>query len=98
MLQGPAGPFFARVARQLRAAGAHITKVNFNGGEDLYFREQDVVRFRGTRQEWTASCCSATADRCTAWPSSERARAVSKCSCSKKATCGQTSSRWSEGE
>lgn len=54
MLQGPAGPFFARVARQLRAAGAHITKVNFNGGEDLYFREQDVVRFRGSRQEWPA--------------------------------------------
>ena len=54
MLQGPAGPFFARVARQLRAAGAHVTKVNFNGGEDLYFREPEVVRFRGTRREWPA--------------------------------------------
>jgi capsular polysaccharide export protein len=47
MLQGPAGPFFARVSRQFRAAGARVTKVNFNGGEDLYYREPEVVRFHG---------------------------------------------------
>jgi capsule polysaccharide modification protein KpsS len=54
LLQGPAGPFFARVARQLRAAGARVTKVNFNGGEDLYYRAPDVVRYRGTRADWPA--------------------------------------------
>ena len=52
MLQGPAGPFFARVARQLRAAGARVSKVNFNGGEDLYYRSPEVVRFHGALAEW----------------------------------------------
>ncbi len=52
LLQGPAGPFFARVARQLRAAGATVLKVNFNGGEDLYFRGPGVIAYRGTREAW----------------------------------------------
>lgn len=52
LLQGPAGPFFARVARQLQAAGASVTKVNFNGGEDLYFRGSNVVPYRGALEAW----------------------------------------------
>jgi capsule polysaccharide modification protein KpsS len=52
MLQGPAGPFFARVARQFQQAGACVTKVNFNGGEDLYFRGASVVRYRGSLAHW----------------------------------------------
>jgi capsule polysaccharide modification protein KpsS len=52
LLQGPAGPFFARVARQLRAAGAQVTKVNFNGGEDFYYRGPEVVKFRRPLEEW----------------------------------------------
>jgi capsule polysaccharide modification protein KpsS len=52
LLQGPAGPFFARVAEQLRRAGAEISKVNFNGGEDLYFRGPGVVRYRGSLADW----------------------------------------------
>ncbi len=52
LLQGPAGPFFARVAEQLRLAGARVTKVNFNGGEDLYFRGPGVVRYRGASRDW----------------------------------------------
>ncbi|HKY36649.1 MAG TPA: capsular biosynthesis protein [Polyangiaceae bacterium] len=54
LLQGPAGPFFARVAAQLRAAGASVLKVNFNGGEDLYYRGAEVVRFRGALEAWPA--------------------------------------------
>jgi capsule polysaccharide modification protein KpsS len=54
LLQGPAGPFFARVARQFRAAGARVTKVNFNGGEDLYYRDPEVVRYRGRLEDWPA--------------------------------------------
>jgi capsule polysaccharide modification protein KpsS len=53
-LQGPAGPFFARVAEQLRAAGAQVTKVNFNGGEELYYRLPGVVRFRDSLEAWPA--------------------------------------------
>jgi capsule polysaccharide modification protein KpsS len=54
LLQGPAGPFFARVAEQLRAAGARVSKVNFNGGEDFYYRAPDVVRFAQPLEEWPA--------------------------------------------
>jgi capsule polysaccharide modification protein KpsS len=54
LLQGPAGPFFARVAQQLRAAGAEVTKVNFNGGEDLYYRGPGVVQFTEPAAEWPA--------------------------------------------
>lgn len=54
LLQGPAGPFFARVARQFRAAGAQISKINFNGGEDLYYRGPGVVRYRGAREAFPA--------------------------------------------
>src|SRR5204863_6021679 len=54
LLQGPAGPFFARVAAQLRAAGAQVTKINFNGGEDLYFRGPDVVEFTRSLDAWPA--------------------------------------------
>jgi capsule polysaccharide modification protein KpsS len=52
LLQGPAGPFFARLAEQLRAAGARVAKVNFNGGEDLYYRGPEVVAFRQSLQDW----------------------------------------------
>lgn len=52
LLQGPAGPFFARLSRQLRAAGAVVSKVNFNGGEDLYYREPGVVPYRGSLEAW----------------------------------------------
>jgi capsule polysaccharide modification protein KpsS len=52
LLQGPAGPFFARVAKQLQAAGASVTKVNFNGGEDLYYRAPNVVPYRGALEAW----------------------------------------------
>jgi capsule polysaccharide modification protein KpsS len=54
LLQGPAGPFFARVAEQLRAAGARVSKVNFNGGEDFYYRGADVVHFAQPLDEWPA--------------------------------------------
>src|SRR5262249_36637670 len=48
LLQGPAGPFFRRVARRLARLGCSVTKVNFNAGEDLYFRGPEVVRYTGS--------------------------------------------------
>jgi len=52
MLQGPAGPFFRRVAAQLEARGATVTKVNFNSADGLFFGRGDVVRFRGRLEAW----------------------------------------------
>lgn len=37
LLQGPMGPFFWRLARFLRAQGATVGKVNFNGGDWLFY-------------------------------------------------------------
>lgn len=47
LLQGPNGPFFARLRDQLAAAGCEVWKVNFNGGDDLFYRGRNVLRFRG---------------------------------------------------
>jgi capsular polysaccharide export protein len=52
LLQGPAGPFFRRVAGHLRDRGCRVTKVNFNSGEDLYYPAPDVVRYRGSLEGW----------------------------------------------
>lgn len=55
LLQGPMGPFFSRLARELRGHGARVTKVNFNAGDALFYRGEDVVSFRGTREEWPSA-------------------------------------------
>lgn len=54
LLQGPAGPFFARTAEQLLGAGADVTKVNFNGGEDFYYQLPQIVRYHGALADWPA--------------------------------------------
>jgi capsular polysaccharide export protein len=53
LLQGPLGPFFARLARDLRAAGASVSKINFNGGDSLFF-PRGAVAFRGGLHDWPA--------------------------------------------
>jgi len=45
LLQGPMGPFFERLAATLRAQGQAVWKVNFNGGDDLFYRDEQVFRF-----------------------------------------------------
>lgn len=54
LLQGPAGLFFSRVSQQLEESGARVTKVNFNGGEDFYYRRPPIVRFHGALEAWPA--------------------------------------------
>ncbi len=54
LLQGPHGPFFKRVASGLRAAGASaVEKINFNGGDGLYYPGQSVA-YRGNLADWPA--------------------------------------------
>jgi capsular polysaccharide export protein len=50
LLQGPVGPFFARLARDLRQAGARVWKVNFNGGDCLF--DPGGMVWRGTMEAW----------------------------------------------
>lgn len=58
LLQGPVGPFFARLGRDLRAAGARTTKVNFNSGDDAFYwpgaAGDTVVRFTDPLDGWPA--------------------------------------------
>lgn len=63
LLQGPNGPFFKRFAEDLRERGCTVTKVNFNSGDDLFYRGSDVVRFRGKMHTWPDFCRSLMADR-----------------------------------
>ena len=55
LLQGPVGPFFARFARDLKAAGAQVEAIAFNGG-DWLFRAPAAIcpttLYRGTMAEW----------------------------------------------
>jgi capsular polysaccharide export protein len=54
LLQGPHGPFFKRVASGLHAAGAcAVEKINFNGGDALYYPSQSVA-YRGNLADWPA--------------------------------------------
>lgn len=51
LLQGPLGPFFRRLARDLRVAGAEVVKIDFNGG-DWLFSPSGSLRFSGDVGEW----------------------------------------------
>lgn len=50
LLQGPVGPFFARLAQDLRQAGAQVFKVNFNAGDWFYY-PKEAINYRGTMDE-----------------------------------------------
>jgi capsular polysaccharide export protein len=51
LLQGPLGPFFRRLSRDLTQIGARVSKVNFNGGDWLFY-PTGAVQFRGRMAEW----------------------------------------------
>lgn len=51
LLQGPVGPFFWRLAKDLRSIGAQVHKINFNGGDWLFY-PRGAVHYRGSLQQW----------------------------------------------
>jgi len=53
LLQGPIGPFFRRLARDLTKAGAHVSKINFNGGDWLFYPTQ-ASNFQGRMEDWSS--------------------------------------------
>ncbi len=50
-LQGPVGPFFKRIATQLRNINANVFRINFNGG-DWLFSGRDAINFRDHPNQW----------------------------------------------
>lgn len=52
LLQGPVGPFFARLAYHLEDAGYETWRVIFNAGDRLYAGECKRIDFSGSIDEW----------------------------------------------
>ena len=54
-LQGPHGPFFWRLGRMLRAAGAEIWRVGFNRGDEAFWRDPaSYIAYCGRPEDWPA--------------------------------------------
>lgn len=52
-LQGPHGPFFARLGRMLRAAGAEVWRVGFNMGDQVFWPDRRrYIAFTGDQSDW----------------------------------------------
>lgn len=51
LLQGPVGPFFNRLAKDLELKGAEAFKFNFNAGDWLFFR-RNSTSFKGDLTAW----------------------------------------------
>ena len=51
ILQGPVGPFFQRLGKDLEKVGAEVRKINFNGG-DWFFSDNGATNFTGKPDEW----------------------------------------------
>lgn len=55
MLQGPHGPFFDRLARLLRAAGATVWRCGFNAGDEFFWSDPgSFLRHEGGVSDWPA--------------------------------------------
>jgi capsular polysaccharide export protein len=61
LLQGPLGPFFRRLSRDLKENGARVTKINFNGGDWLFYPTA-AVSFRGRMEDWPVFLAKMLAD------------------------------------
>ena len=53
LLQGPFGPFFRRLARDLQRHGATVRRVCFNGGDWIFHPDADLV-YSGSIEDWPA--------------------------------------------
>lgn len=58
-LQGPHGPFFARLGRMVRASGATVLRVGFNAGDAAFWPDRaNFVPYIGTPQDWPYTCAA----------------------------------------
>lgn len=54
LLQGLMGPFFRRVGKALRQSGYEVYKINFNGGDQLFWRLPNGIDYTGDGAHWPA--------------------------------------------
>jgi len=63
LLQGLMGPLFRRLGQVLRQDGYGVHKVNFNGGDRLFWRLPNGIDYRGTLADWPKAFKRLIADR-----------------------------------
>ncbi|MGR3455204.1 capsule biosynthesis protein [Pseudooceanicola sp.] len=52
-LQGPHGPYFNRLGRMLRLAGAEVWRVGFNAGDAFFWSDRaSYIPYRGRVEDW----------------------------------------------
>lgn len=52
LLQGLMGQLFRRLGQELLASGHSVYKVNFNGGDRLFWRLPGGIEYRGSLKDW----------------------------------------------
>lgn len=62
LLQGPMGSFFRRLADDLTSVGAQVTKVNFNGGDWLFYPRR-ALNYQDDLQHWPSWLHSLISER-----------------------------------
>jgi capsular polysaccharide export protein len=55
-LQGPHGPWFHRLGRHLRTAGAEVWRVGFNLGDRISWPGPGYIAFDGPHEQWSETC------------------------------------------
>ena len=63
LLQGLMGPLFRRLGEVLRRDGYGVHKVNFNGGDRLFWRLPNGIDYRGRLEDWPAALRQLIVDR-----------------------------------
>lgn len=51
-LQGPASPLFGLIGKHLSETGAAVLRINFNLGDQLFWRNKGASNYRGTLAQW----------------------------------------------
>jgi len=63
-LQGPHGPFFGRLAKMLRAAGAQVWRVGFNAGDAAFWRDKSsYIPFQSPIDDWPSTFATLIAEK-----------------------------------
>lgn len=55
LLQGLMGPLFRRLGQELIRSGHKVYKINFNGGDRLFWRLPNGIEYRGSLDDWPAT-------------------------------------------
>ena len=64
LLQGPHGPFFDRLGRLLRSAGAQVWRCAFNAGDEFFWSDTPhLLRHTGSSADWPAHLARIIAEK-----------------------------------